>query len=354
MRSRRHGVAYSPGVTFGGLLPGSTSFPQICTTGMAFNRTLWHTIGGRVGTEGRAFNNLGQAGLTFWTPNINIARDPRWGRLQETPGEDVFLTSQYAQWLIRGLQEGPDPRYLQVSACAKHYAGYSLESWNGTERYGFNAIISDRDLADTYLPAFASAVTQGRASSLMCSYNAVNGIPSCANSFLLRDLAQKEWGFTNGYITSDCDAVGNVLNPHHYTVNDTQTAQAVLVAGTDIDCGGELTKGLPGAIAEGLVTEAMLDEHLYNLFATQMRLGLFDPTEDQPYKSLGPESVCTADSLALALDGAQQGLTLVKGGALPLSKTGIKTIAVIGPSANRTDVINVSGAGARTMPGDAL
>eukprot|EP00158_Paraphelidium_tribonemae_P010376 Partr_v1_DN5092_c0_g1_i1_m31392 putative beta-d-xylosidase len=335
-----HGVAYSPGVHFGGAFTGSTSFPQVVTSGAAWNRTLWHAIGGVVSTEGRAMNNGGAAGLTYWTPNINTG-DPRWGRTQETPGEDVYLTSEYAVNLIRGLQEGDDPRYVKVSACAKHYAAYSLEDWNGTQRYGFNAVVTAQDEADTLLAPFGAAVTQGRATSLMCSYNAVNGIPSCANHFILTEVAVQEWNF-NGYITSDCDAIGNVYNPHHYTANLSAAVAASFLAGTDIDCGSSNTQGLLAAISDGLMTEAQLDTHLVNLFLVQLRLGMFDPSDSQPYLALGPQDVCTPEHIALALDGAQQGMVLVKNtaGVLPLSKTAVKSVAVVGPSANRSDVMN--------------
>jgi beta-glucosidase-like glycosyl hydrolase len=348
-----HGVAGSPGVHFGGAIPGATSFPQVCTTGMAFNRQLWHTIGSIISTEARAMNNNKQAGLTYWAPNINIFRDPRWGRGQETPGEDPFLTSAYVENFVKGMQEGDDPRYLKVSSCCKHYAAYSLEDWGGQQRYGFNAIVTDQDEVDTYLPAFQSCVEKGRVSSLMCSYNAVNGIPSCANDFLMTTIAREEWGFTGGYITSDCDAVDNILNNHHYVNNTNDLARVVLAAGMDIDCGGALTNALPGAIAAGTVTPDMYNRALYNLFTVRMRLGEFDPSATQPYRQITPDAVCTNFSKGVALDAAQQGITLVKNSpvgntktsGLPLSKTSINTIAVIGPNANNAGVMQSNYAG---------
>jgi beta-D-xylosidase 4 len=185
-----HGIARSPGVSFGGDLPAATSFPMPINLGASFNMTLVHRMADVISTEARAFNNEGRAGLVFFTPNINIFRDPRWGRGQETPGEDPFLTSQYVYALITGLQNGDDERYLKIAADCKHYAAYDLEHWHGIDRHQFNAIVSDQDLFETYLPPFESCVRDAKVASIMCSYNAVNGIPSCANKFLLQTIAR--------------------------------------------------------------------------------------------------------------------------------------------------------------------
>jgi beta-D-xylosidase 4 len=185
-----HGVATSPGVHFGGDLPAATSFPMPINLGVTFNMTLVNRMADVISTEARTFNNEGRAGLVFFTPNINIFRDPRWGRGQETPGEDPFLTSQYVYALINGLQRGDDERYLKIAADCKHYAAYDLENWNGTDRFHFDARVSDQDLLETYLPPFESCIRDAKVASIMCSYNAVNGIPSCANQFLLQTLAR--------------------------------------------------------------------------------------------------------------------------------------------------------------------
>ena len=185
-----HGVAYSPGVNFGGDLPAATSFPMPINLGAAFNMSLVRRLAGVISTEARAFNNEGRAGLVFFTPNINIFRDPRWGRGQETPGEDPFLTSQYVYALITGLQVGDDERYLKIAADCKHYAAYDLEHWHNVDRVQFDAKVTDQDLLETYLPPFESCIRDGKVASIMCSYNAVNGIPSCANNFLLETLAR--------------------------------------------------------------------------------------------------------------------------------------------------------------------
>ena len=185
-----HGIAYSPGVSFGGDLPAATSFPMPINLGATFNMSLVHRMASVISTEARAFNNEGRAGLVFFTPNINIFRDPRWGRGQETPGEDPFLTSEYVYALINGLQRGDDERYLKIAADCKHYAAYDLENWNGTDRIHFNAIVSDQDLVETYLPPFETCIRDAKVASIMCSYNAINGIPACANQFLLQTIAR--------------------------------------------------------------------------------------------------------------------------------------------------------------------
>ena len=168
-----HGVASSPGVAYSPSVPGSTSFPQVCTSAQAWNTSLWHAISSTISTEARAMNNANLAGQTFWTPNINIFRDPRWGRGQETPGEDPFLTAQYVVQFVTGMQVGEDARYLKTSSCCKHYAAYSLEAYAGVERYAFNAVVTPQDEADTYLVAFGVCVREAAVSSLMCRCVAV-------------------------------------------------------------------------------------------------------------------------------------------------------------------------------------
>jgi beta-D-xylosidase 4 len=185
-----HGVAYSAGVRFGDDLPAATSFPMPINLGASFDMPLVHRIAAIISTEARAFNNENRASLTYYTPNINMFRDPRWGRGQETPGEDPFLTSQYVYALINGLQNGDDERYLKIAAGCKHFDAYDLEMWNGTDRHHFNAIVSDQDLVETYLPPFETCIRDARVASIMCSYNMINGIPACANRFFLQTIAR--------------------------------------------------------------------------------------------------------------------------------------------------------------------
>lgn len=185
-----HGLAYSSGVHFGGDLPAATSFPMTMNLGATFNMTLINRMTTVISTEARAFNNEGRAGLSFFTPNINIVRDPRWGRADETVGEDPYLGSQYVYAYVTGLQNGEDERYLKVAANCKHYVAYDLDGWNGTDRFHFNAVISDQDMVETQLPTFESCIRYARGASIMCSFNEINGVPACANEFYLQTVAR--------------------------------------------------------------------------------------------------------------------------------------------------------------------
>jgi beta-glucosidase-like glycosyl hydrolase len=185
-----HGLAGSPGVHFGGDLPAATSFPMIINLGATFNISLFNRISSVISTEARAFNNDGRAGLNFFTPNINLVRDPRWGRGEETVGEDPFLGSQYAFAYVTGLQGSDDERYIKAVANCKHFVAYDLEKWNGTDRFHFNAIVSDQDIVETHLPAFEKCIRDARGASIMCSFNAINSVPACANKFFLQTIAR--------------------------------------------------------------------------------------------------------------------------------------------------------------------
>ncbi|CAM6089051.1 unnamed protein product [Calypogeia fissa] len=340
-----HGVAHSPGVSFGGPIHSATSFPQPILTAASFNQTLFNEIGKAISTEARAFHNTGQGGLTYWTPNINIFRDPRWGRGQETPGEDPHLTSVYAEYFVRGLQEpssyngntsSASPSQLKISACCKHFTAYDLEAWNGIERYGFNAVVAQQDLDDTFNPPFKSCIQKGRASGLMCSYNSVNGVPTCADRNLLTNIARDTWGF-DGYVVSDCDAVQTIYANHKYTDPEHALA-AVLKAGMDLNCGDTFSTFSSGASNNHLITEDELAVALTRSFTVQFRLGLFDNERftEQNYDALGADNVCSEDHQRLALEAAVQGIVLLKNenNVLPLSREKIRNVAVIGPNAD--------------------
>ncbi|MCL7027772.1 hypothetical protein MKW94_005699 [Papaver nudicaule] len=280
--------------------------------------------------------------MTFWAPNINIFRDPRWGRGQETPGEDPTVTSRYSVSYVRGIQgdsfEGGKLRgdHLQASACCKHFTAYDLDSWNGTTRYVFNAKVSLQDLADTYQPPFRSCVTEGKASGIMCSYNRVNGVPSCADYNLLSTTARAKWSF-KGYITSDCDAVSIIHDAQGYAKTPEDAVGDVLKAGMDVNCGSYLQEHTKSAVQQKKVSETDINRALSNLFTTRMRLGLLNgnPTQ-QPFGKFGPNDVCSKAHQGLALEAACDGIVLLtnKAKLLPLSNTKTKTIAVIGPNAN--------------------
>ncbi|KUJ06340.1 glycoside hydrolase family 3 protein [Mollisia scopiformis] len=310
-----HGVASSPGVDFaaaGEDYSCATSFPQPILMGAAFDDQLIYDVATVVSTEARAFNNGNRAGLNYWTPNINPYKDPRWGRGQETPGEDPFHLSNYVNMLITGLQGGLDAKpYKKIVATCKHYAGYDLEDWHGNERYGFDAIISSQDLREYYLPPFQTCARDSNVQSVMCSYNAVNGVPTCADNYLLQTILREHWNWSENsqWITSDCDAVQNVYNPHNYTSTPQQAAADALIAGTDLDCGTFYPEYLGSAYTE--------------VSATSIH---------QPFNHTANLTL----AMSRPLKAAEEGIVLLKNdGTLPLSSD-IKSIAMIGPWATAT------------------
>ncbi|KAH9562815.1 hypothetical protein CY35_05G092000 [Sphagnum magellanicum] len=292
--------------------------------------------------------NQGRSGLSYWSPNINIVRDPRWGRTQETPGEDPKLTSTYAVYFVKGLQEGHydgsqihtagGPKRLKVSACCKHFTAHDLDSWKGYDRNYFDAKVSLQDLEDTYNPPFKSCVKEGQSSSLMCSYNRLNGIPMCTHYELLTLTVRNIWGF-NGYIVSDCDAVALIHEYIHYAPTPEDAVSYVLLAGMDLNCGTTVLYHAQAALDKGLIWEELINMHLRNLFSVRMRLGMFDgDPETLPFGSLGPSDVCTTGHQNLALEAAQQSIVLLKNArsTLPWNKTKKFKLAVIGPHGNAT------------------
>ncbi|PMD13033.1 glycoside hydrolase family 3 protein [Hyaloscypha hepaticicola] len=345
-----HGVASSPGVTFanaGNDYSYATSFPQPILMGAAFDDELIHAVATVVSTEARAFNNGNMSGLNFWTPNINPYRDPRWGRGQETPGEDPFHLSSYVKQLITGLQGGLDAQpYKKIVATCKHFAGYDLENWHGYARYGFDAIISAQDLREYFLPPFQACARDSNVQSVMCSYNAVNGVPSCADNYLLQTVLREYWEWTDEdqWVTSDCDAVQNIYNAsswnvpkygHNYTSTPEQAVADALNAGTDLDCGTFYPDFLSQAYDQGLYNISVLDRSLIRRYASLVRLGYFDPPSIQPYRQLAFTNVSTTSAQALALQAAEEGIVLLKNdGTLPLSVKGV--LALIGPWAAAT------------------
>ncbi|KHN19223.1 Putative beta-D-xylosidase 2 [Glycine soja] len=225
-----HGVSnVGPGVKFNAQFPGATSFPQVITTAASFNASLWEAIGQVVSDEARAMYNGGTAGLTYWSPNVNIFRDPRWGRGQETPGEDPVLAGTYAASYVRGLQ-GTDGNRLKVAACCKHFTAYDLDNWNGMDRFHFNAQVSKQDIEETFDVPFRMCVSEGKVASVMCSYNQVNGVPTCADPNLLKKTVRGLWQL-DGYIVSDCDSVGVFYDNQHYTPTPEEAAADAIKAG---------------------------------------------------------------------------------------------------------------------------
>lgn len=350
-----HGIATNgPGISFdAGPVKCATMFPQVINSAAAFNRSLWFEIAAAVGVEGRAMYNSGQSGLTFWAPNINIFRDPRWGRGQETPGEDPLVVSSYAVEFVKGFQgeerglingkktmleedDGGDG-LLMLSACCKHFTAYDLDKWGNFSRYSFNAVVTEQDMEDTYQPPFKSCIQQGKASCLMCSYNSVNGVPACARGDLLQKV-RSDWGF-RGYITSDCDAVATISEYQFYVKTAEDAVAEALKAGVDINCGTYMLHNTLSAIGQGKLKEEDIDRALKNLFTVLLRLGLYngDPLNGM-FGRLGSQDVCTKEHQRLALEAARQGMVLLKNNEnfLPLNKYHVSSLAIIGPGANST------------------
>lgn len=317
--------------------PYETNFAFPITTGMSFNRTLWYQTGQRIAIEARAFMNAGNAWSTYWAPVINLAREPRWGRNVETPGEDSYLSGEYATSFVQGFEQNPaDKEHIQASACCKHYAVNSMESskeagtsWN---RHNFDANVTQQDLMDSYLPPFQACVEKGKVSGLMCSYNAINGVPSCANDWLLQKMARDTWKF-DGYVTSDCDADNDVFVNHHYTKTPEETVRDVLRAGTDIDCGGFIGRNAQSALDKKVITEKDLDDRLKLAFRVRMRLSHFDP--EGPLNKIPASEACSQESQAVARVGTTQSVSLIKNfqNTLPWNAAKLKSVAVIGPNA---------------------
>nr|XP_043618568.1 probable beta-D-xylosidase 7 [Erigeron canadensis] len=346
-----HGVSrHGKGVRFNGSITASTMFPQVILTAASFDSRLWFRIGQAIGREARAMYNVGQArGLTFWAPNINVLRDPRWGRGQETPGEDPLVVGDYSVSYVRGIQgdtfEGgkldPNGANLQVSACCKHFIANDLDNWKTADRYNFDANITQQDLADTYLPPFHKCVQQGQASGIMCAYNRVNDLPNCADYNLLTKLARQDWGF-KGYIVSDCDAVAIMHDVQGYSKLPEDAVASVLKAGMDVNCGSYLKKYTKSAVEMKKITEADIDRALENLFTIRIRLGLFNGNPKKGmYGNLGPKEVCSKEHQDLALEAARNGIVLLKNSFkhLPLSKDKTTSLAVIGPNAQTTETL---------------
>jgi beta-glucosidase len=325
------------GVAFAGY---ATNFPQVIGMAATWDTNLVHHMGETISTEARAKYNQAMRedhhemffGLTFWAPNINIFRDPRWGRGQETYGEDPFLTARMGVAFVTGMQ-GDDPKYLKLVSTPKHYAVHS-----GPEplRHGFNVDVSPHDLEDTYLPAFRAAVTEAHAQSVMCAYNAIDGAPACANTMLLRDHLRDAWHF-DGYVVSDCAAVADVATGHHFSPDMAHAAAAAVKAGTDVECGfgnGQAYPALVAAVNQNLITEADIDTALRRLFTARFRLGMFDPPSSYAYGRIPVSENDSAQHRQLSLQAARESMVLLKNEhkTLPL-KAEVRRIAVVGPTA---------------------
>ena len=319
----------------------ATVFPITMGLAATWDDALVHEAFSAASDEARAKNNIerqqGRArmyrGLSFWTPNINLVRDPRWGRGQETYGEDPYLTSRMGIAVVRGLQGEPTQnKYRKLLACAKHYAVHSGPEW---ERHSLNVeLLRQRDLWETYLPAFKALVQEGGVQEVMCAYQSYDGEPCCGNARLLTDILRNEWGF-KGLVTSDCGAIDDFFEPGRHGLSDSKESAvaSAVMAGTDVECGG-VFRNLPEAVAQGKIPEARMDESLMRLLKARFELGDFDSEELVAWKRIGPEVIASAAHHEIALRAARESIVLLqnKNNILPLGRD--TKVAVIGPNAN--------------------
>lgn len=320
----------------------ATVFPQAVGMAATWDTDLMKRIGEAISDEARAKYNVSIAagyreryqGLTFWTPNVNIFRDPRWGRGQETYGEDPFLTSRISVAFVEGLQ-GDHPKYLKTAAMAKHYAVH-----NGPEalRHEFDAVVSQKDLWETYLPAFEALVVEAKVEGVMGAYNRTNGDPCCAHPYLMQEVLRKQWGF-KGYFVSDCWAIRDFFDGHNVVKTAPEAAALALGTGCNLNCGNTFPE-LINAIKQGLTTEAEVDKNLRELLPTRFRLGLFDPVGSVPFDHIGPEVIRSAKHVDLSREAAAKSMVLLKNDSntLPLDKK-VGSVFVTGPMATHMQAL---------------
>ena len=321
----------------------ATVFPQAIGMAATFNADLINKVAIAISDEARAKHHEAirnkeysqYKGLTFWSPNINIFRDPRWGRGHETYGEDPYLTGQIGTQFVKGLQ-GNDSKYLKLVATAKHFA---VHSGPESERHFFNATVNQRDLWETYLPAFKDLVVNANVYSIMGAYNRVNGESASASNYLLQEILRDKWGF-KGYVVSDCGAINDIHANHKIVKNPEDSAALGVMTGCDLNCGGIYQNHLQKAIALGLITEKEIDTAVYRLFLARMKLGMFDPTEIVSYAQI-PFNINNSEKHdELSFKTALNSMTLLKNdGVLPININDIKKIAVVGPNSNNINAL---------------
>jgi beta-glucosidase len=319
----------------------ATVFPQAIGLAATFDDDLIFRVASAISDEARAKyltalrkNNTTQyTGLSFWSPNVNIFRDPRWGRGQETYGEDPFLTATIGKAFVRGLQ-GENPKYLKTAACAKHFV---VHSGPEKDRHHFNVIPNVRDFRETYLPAFHSLV-DAKVESVMCAYNRTYNLPCCGSSFLTNDLLREDWGF-EGHIVTDCWALDDICLRHKFTKDEIESAALAVNAGINLNC-GYIYKFIPEAVGKGLITETKVDEIIRPLLRTRFRLGLFDPIGMNPWNRIDESVVNSDEHRKLAYEAAAKSIVLLKNNkVLPLSRDSIRSLFVTGPTASNINAL---------------
>ena len=317
----------------------ATVYPQAIGLGATWDEEMMFRVSTAISDEARAkhhnFVRKGKRslyqGLTLWSPNINIFRDPRWGRGQETYGEDPFLTGRLAVQFVKGLQ-GDDPNYFKTIATVKHFA---VHSGPEPERHSFDAVVGQRDFLETYLPQFEMGIKEGGAYSIMCAYNRLNGEPCCGSDKLLTDLLRKDWNF-KGFVVSDCDAIEDIYQHHKIVVTPEEAAALAVKSGCDLSC-GKVYKSLKEAVEKKIISEEEIDVAVKRLFTARFRLGMFDSSEQVKYANIPYEVVDSKEHKELALEAARKSIVLLenKNNFLPLKKENLKTVAVIGPNADQ-------------------
>jgi beta-glucosidase len=326
-----HGLLHSPPVT---------SFPVPLALAATWNPEIFLRVYTAISDEARAYDNRDKIGLSYYSPaTLNLHRDPRWGRCEEAPGEDPCLGATVGVQMVRGMQ-GNNPDYLKTTACSKHFICNNTDD----DRTWVSATVDPRNFWEYYTRAYRATILEGDVFTVMGAYSALNGIPCCASRFLMTDLLRHRWGF-RGYVTSDCDAIDNIFNPHHYAVNETIGSAMAVLAGCDLNCGGTLQGNLKAAVDQELISEEDIALAVTRIFTVRYLLGLFDPPDKVPYTQIRFDVVDSPVHRSLALEAARQSLVLLKNDSqfLPLNKTGLKKVAVIGPLAGECHLGGYSG-----------
>jgi beta-glucosidase len=323
---------------------GATSFPQAIALGSTWDPDLVHEVASAISDEARGFSARDGKGLTYWAPVINMLRDPRWGRFEESYSEDPWLMARMGVAFVRGMQ-GDDARYLKTVATPKHYAGNNSEF----NRHTGSSDIDEQLLHEYYLPAFEATVREAGAFSVMAAYNRVNGVPAAANPLLLQSLLRDTWGFS-GYVVSDCDAIDDIVNGHHWVSTLAQASAKALLAGTDLNCGSTYPTQLSSALDQHLIAEADIDRALGRVLRARFLLGELDSADSVPYRAIHGDVIASDAHAVLARKAAQEAIVLLKNdGLLPLDRSTVRSIAVIGPHGNDVTLGGYSGTPKHTV-----